>query len=225
MNPLESWREEQRSSFLYRACARAEDGTVRAELFRRLGPALELGRSFVRSEHQRSFSALLLLWRGIGEFVVRQPRYRFLFGPVSISADYQRLSRALMARFLIDHLRDPELARLVRPRRPFRALRHHRRAVTPPADLDEISSLIAHLEADQKGIPVLLRQYLKLGARVLGLNLDPDFSEVLDALVLVDLCRTAPRVLERYLGHAGARSFLAHHRGRDGVGTAPAGRQ
>jgi len=36
MNPLDNWREEQRSSFLYRACARAEEGTVRAELFRRL---------------------------------------------------------------------------------------------------------------------------------------------------------------------------------------------
>ena len=36
MNPHESWREEQRSAFLYRACAEAEAGTVRAELFVRL---------------------------------------------------------------------------------------------------------------------------------------------------------------------------------------------
>jgi len=36
MNPRESWREEQRSAFLYRACAAAEAGTVRAELFQRL---------------------------------------------------------------------------------------------------------------------------------------------------------------------------------------------
>ena len=31
-NPLESWVEEQRSAYLYRACAEAESGTVRAEL-------------------------------------------------------------------------------------------------------------------------------------------------------------------------------------------------
>jgi VIT1/CCC1 family predicted Fe2+/Mn2+ transporter len=36
MNPLSSWQEEQRSAFLYRVCAEAEDAEARAELFRRL---------------------------------------------------------------------------------------------------------------------------------------------------------------------------------------------
>ncbi len=31
-----------------------------------LKPAIELGRSFVRAEYQRSFAPMLLLWRGIG---------------------------------------------------------------------------------------------------------------------------------------------------------------
>ena len=35
-NPLESWTEEQRSAYLYRACAEAEAGTPRADLFTRL---------------------------------------------------------------------------------------------------------------------------------------------------------------------------------------------
>ena len=35
-NPLESWTEEQRSAYLYLACAEAEAGTPRAELFTRL---------------------------------------------------------------------------------------------------------------------------------------------------------------------------------------------
>ena len=40
-NPLENWTEEQRSALLYRVCAEAEAGSVRAELFRRLaGEAL-----------------------------------------------------------------------------------------------------------------------------------------------------------------------------------------
>jgi vacuolar iron transporter family protein len=40
-NPLESWIEEQRSAHLYRACAEAEAGTPRADLFTRLaGEAL-----------------------------------------------------------------------------------------------------------------------------------------------------------------------------------------
>ena len=40
-NPLEGWTEEQRSAFLYRACAEAEAGTPRAELFRRLAGEAE----------------------------------------------------------------------------------------------------------------------------------------------------------------------------------------
>lgn len=181
------------------------------ELFSRLGPALELGRSFIRPEYQRSFSALLLLWRGIGEFVVRHPQYRVLMGPVSISAEYQLLSRTVIATFLLRHLRHPELARFVRPRRPFHVPFRYRRTASKLADIEQVSSLVAHLEVDQKGIPVLLRQYLKLGAQVLGLNVDPEFSNVLDALVLVDLTRTDPRVLGRYLGSEGTRSFLAYH--------------
>ena len=35
-NPLESWAEEQRSAYLYLACAEAEAGTPRADLFTRL---------------------------------------------------------------------------------------------------------------------------------------------------------------------------------------------
>src|SRR5690606_21062494 len=47
-------------------------------------PGLELGRSFVQAKYQRSYMPLLLLWRGIGTFVARNPQYARLFGPVSI---------------------------------------------------------------------------------------------------------------------------------------------
>jgi vacuolar iron transporter family protein len=50
MNPLESWAEEQRSAFLYRACADAESGTVRAELFRRLAGEAEAQAAIWRAQ-------------------------------------------------------------------------------------------------------------------------------------------------------------------------------
>ena len=43
------------------------------DLIDALTPALELGRSFVRHEYQRDYLPLLLLWRGIGRFVVQSP--------------------------------------------------------------------------------------------------------------------------------------------------------
>jgi VIT1/CCC1 family predicted Fe2+/Mn2+ transporter len=50
VNPLDSWAEEQRSAYLYRACADAENGTVRAELFRRLAGEAEAQAAIWRAQ-------------------------------------------------------------------------------------------------------------------------------------------------------------------------------
>jgi hypothetical protein len=79
-------------------------------------------------------------------------------------------------------------------------------------DISEVSSLVSEIEEDQKGVPILLKQYLKLGSRLLGFNVDPEFGDVVDGLLLTDLALTDPRILKRYMGEEGARSFLEHHR-------------
>jgi hypothetical protein len=71
--------------------------------------------------------------------------------------------------------------------------------------------LIASLEPDGKGMPVLLRQYLKLDARVLGISVDPQFGYVVDALMAVDLLRVNPGILRRYFGDHGLPAYLQHH--------------
>jgi len=67
------------------------------------------------------------------------------------------------------------------------------------------------VEPDQKGIPVLLRQYLRLGGKLLGFNEDASFSHALDGLLLLDLARVEPKTLRRYMGHEGVEKFLAYH--------------
>ena len=80
------------------------------------------------------------------------------------------------------------------------------------ADIESLSTLVADLEPDGKGAPVLLRQYLKLGGRMLGFNVDADFGNALDCLVLVDLRKTNPRVLRKYMSDAGWERFAQAHR-------------
>jgi putative hemolysin len=186
------------------------------QLFRSMGPALEMGRSFVCSQYQRSASGLFLLWRGIGQFVARYPRYRVLFGPVSISSAYTQVSRELMVDFikLGDHMHP--LSHFVKARHPFSQRRRASLESGLPdlrffGDIDEISGLVADLEPDQKGVPVLFKQYLKLGGRMLGFNVDPQFSGVLDGLILVDLLRTDVKILSRYLGAPQTSAFLSQH--------------
>jgi putative hemolysin len=188
----------------------------RPELIERIGPALELGRSFIRAEYQRSYAPLLLLWKGIGRYIVRNPRYRTLFGPVSISKDYRDLSRRLMVSYLKAHCLRSDLAGSVRPRtthreRLLKGLDTDAAMTVMGQDIDELSSLIAEIEPDGKGVPVLLRQYLKLGGGIAGFNVDKQFNNVLDALIMVDLARTDPKVLQRYLGKDGVEAFLSYH--------------
>jgi len=193
----------------------------KAELLDRLNPALEMGRSFVRPEYQRSYAPLLLLWKGIGHFLVRHPNYRYLFGPVSISNSYQTVSRELMVNFLKLHHAMPEAENFATPRHPFKPKKPLRLGLGHGTDTgigellrndEEVSSLIADLEPDQKGIPVLIRQYLKLGAKFLAFNVDRGFGDCVDGLLVVDLLHTEGRVLERYMTKAGYASFRNHHR-------------
>lgn len=179
---------------------------------RSLGPALELGRSFVSSAYQRDFGALLLLWKGIAQYVACNPQYRVLFGPVSISREYRPASHALLIDFLRRHCFDEQLARLIRPRRAFRRT-HSLAALSGDlarlGDLDDVSQLLEEIEPDGKGAPVLLRQYLKLGGRLACFNVDESFSGVVDGLIVVDLMRTEPKVLQKYMGREQAAAFLA----------------
>ncbi|HKQ62390.1 MAG TPA: GNAT family N-acetyltransferase, partial [Candidatus Polarisedimenticolaceae bacterium] len=180
------------------------------ELLPTMGPALELGRSFVRPERQRSYAPLLLLWRGIAEQVLREPRYATLFGPVSISADYSAASQRVILDFLRENRLVHDWSRWVRARNPL--VPSSTRTATPRlADLRAVSHLVAQSEADRKGVPVLLRHYLQLGGSLLGCNVDPAFSNVLDLLVVVDLRRTPLRTLARYMGRERGARFLEEH--------------
>ena len=92
----------------------------RPEFFHRLGPAVELGRSFIVREFQKDYSALFVLWQAISRAVAARPDSPILFGAASISANYSDISRQLIADFITAHRFDAELARLVVSKRPFR---------------------------------------------------------------------------------------------------------
>jgi putative hemolysin len=187
-----------------------------ARLFEKLGPALELGRSFVRPEYQRQYAPLLLLWKGIARLVAARPEIPVLFGAVSISNDYNQASREMIYRFFESRMQEGDLAGLIEPRRKFRPalLRQWdcRAMCRALRDLDELSQPITDVELDGKGLPILLRQYAKIGGKLLGFNVDRKFSNVLDGLVVVDLRQTDQTVLERYMGKESAAKFRSIHR-------------
>ncbi len=178
------------------------------------GSALELGRSFIREEYQRNFAPLLALWRGICCYVVRHPQYRVLFGPVSISNDYLPTSRLMLIDFLKQHHLDENLSKLIKARNGVK--RRHPLAglsqeIVRDSSLDNFSNLLSGIEPDRKGIPVLIRQYIKFGGKLLGFNLDPHFGNVIDGLIMVDLPKTELKTLQRYMGKDEAISYTRLH--------------
>jgi len=180
-----------------------------------LGNFIELGRSFIRIEYQKQYSMLLLLWKGIAQFIIRNPQYKNLYGPVSISNDYNVISKNLIYNFFRNKHGRTDLSKRVKPRQPFRPKRikprHQKYLYAPLKDIEDVSILISEIEKDGKGIPVLLRHYMKLNAKLLSFNVDEDFSSVLDGLILVDLTETNGRYLKRFMGNEGYNTFTKYH--------------
>ena len=175
-----------------------------------LRESVELGRSWVRAEYQRQPLPLALLWKGISAWLARHPEVRYLIGPVSISNHFSSVSKAVLTEYLTRHCFDAELARHVRPRKQFR---YRPVAGTAPTDappgllgagldsLDALSRLIADIEPAGRGLPVLLRQYLRQNGRLIGFNLDPAFSNALDGFLVLragELPGQMQRLLARY---------------------------
>lgn len=77
--------------------------------------------------------------------------------------------------------------------------------------VEGISALVAGFERDEKGIPTLLKHYLKLNGVLLSFNVDPAFSHVVDGLIMVDLTKTEQKLLARFLTQEGVETFLKFH--------------
>lgn len=177
-----------------------------------MGKSIEMGRSVIAQQYQKSMSALLLLWKGIATFVHQNPDYTHLFGPVSISNDYSDTARQLLAQSMTLHHYDNNCAEYVMPSNPLPE--HHRdwntSMLTALGDLQLLSRVIARID-EGKGVPVLLRQYLSLNGKLVCFNVDPAFNNALDGLITVDLRDVQEKTLARYMGREQTHEYLTYH--------------
>lgn len=184
-------------------------------LMEKIPPAIEMGRSFIRTEYQKAYTSLFLLWKGISAFIGHNPHYRVLFGPVSITNEYREASRCMILASMRQTCMADDLAYLVKPKFPPKppkrsewCLKEYMEYLN---DIDQVAGYVAEIEPDGKDIPVLLRQYLKLSGRLLAFNVDPDFSSVVDGLIMVDLSQSSPKTLRRYMGNEVAEAYFKYH--------------
>ncbi|KMT65312.1 lysophospholipid acyltransferase family protein [Catenovulum maritimum] len=158
---------------------------------------LEMGRSFILPKYQKSYYSLLLLFKGIAHFVNQKPEYQTLYGTVSLSTEYEKLSVYLIERFLVTDSKD------VTPKQAFNyppvpELDSYLNQY--PKDIASLEWLIKQIEPDGKGLPVLLKQYYQLGAKFHCLGIDPNFAQTPGLLLSVHLPSAPERLLKLYLG-------------------------
>lgn len=165
---------------------------------------LELGRAFITKAYQRHPAALDTLWMGLGRYLTANPQYRYLYGTVSVSNEYTALSRALILSYLKSNRMHPDLQHEVKakcaPQNMDLLSEDARLLPTAMEDPKLLTSIISKIEPDGKGIPVLLRQYLRLGGTMAAFNIDHDFGDTLDCFVIVEPCAIDTRLRQRYLG-------------------------
>ncbi|MBB1356413.1 GNAT family N-acetyltransferase, partial [Pseudoalteromonas sp. SR45-5] len=136
-------------------------------------PCLEMGRSFIVQKHQGSYHGLLLLFKGIGAFMAQNPRYRTLYGTVSLSKLYDPRSVAIIDHAMVNNKQG------VSANTPFNNKLHPEFEDfinDHTLNIGHVSALVMGIEEDKKDIPILLKQYHKLGAQFHCMAIDSNFN-------------------------------------------------
>lgn len=174
-----------------------------------LNSSIELGPLFIAADYQRHPLGLVLLWRGVLALLISRPKYRYLMGPVSMSGHYSAASKWVIINYIKQNFWQKEFAKWVVPRNGLSVLGRPQvsqqliRGISRESLIDK---LLRDIEPGGAGIPVLIRKYLQLSGRVLAFNIDPDFNDSLDALLMVDL-RNISREKIDLVAHEFADSF------------------
>ena len=154
-----------------------------------LRQSIELGRSFITTDYQRKPTSLLMLWRGIFHTLLSHHDYRYLVGPVTISGEFQRSSKTIILNHLQQQCFNHEIAAQVHPRTGAEGIDAPIDAslIKGVENIALVDKIVSDIEKDERCIPVLIKKYLQLGSEVVGFNVDHDFCDALDALMVLDI--------------------------------------
>uniref|UniRef100_UPI0032170FAB lysophospholipid acyltransferase family protein n=1 Tax=uncultured Draconibacterium sp. TaxID=1573823 RepID=UPI0032170FAB len=177
-----------------------------------LSESIELGRSFVIKEYQRKPMPLFLLWKGILFFLLKNMEYRYLIGPVSISNNYSKVSKDLIIRFIMQNHLNWEMARYIKPRNHYKFKSDNADLnvlmENMERDINRLDKTIGDLDYLNSGLPVLLKKYIKLNAKIIGFNVDPKFNNCLDGLIVLDVYDVPKNTIESLSKEANDGSIL-----------------
>lgn len=171
---------------------------MKSQIHNVLSSSIELGRSFIVKEYQKKASSLVTLWKGIMHVLLKYDKCRYLIGPVSISNDFSETSKLLIAEYLQKRNSNSQFSKFVVPINGFKGkkIKNIAKYIDSIPSIDLLDKLVSDLEDDLNGIPILIKKYTQLNGKVLAFNLDPDFNNTLDGLLLLDLQEVPENAIE-----------------------------
>ena len=177
------------------------------DLFPYLKESIELGRSFVQPRYQGKRS-LDYLWYGIGAYLQKRPEIKYMYGPVSLSNAFPGETKNMIASFYSSLFGNEK--ELVQPRSPFVFTQDEDfsayRGVSDESEYRKAFSVLKEKLANfGVRVPTLYKQYVELcepgGCEFLAFNIDKDFSDCIDALVMVHVDAIREKKRQRYISH------------------------
>lgn len=175
---------------------------IKDDMSEMLMQTMELGRSFVIMEYQRKPMPLFLLWKGILYFTLKNPEYRYWMGPVSISDGYSSTSKEMIIKFIMANYFDWQLAKSITPRNSYKFKTDDQNLnvimQSMDSDINSLDKFIGDVDEMNSGLPVLLKKYIKLNAKIIGFNVDPQFNNCLDGLIALDTFNIPTNTIESF---------------------------
>lgn len=161
-------------------------------------PMLEIGRSFVVPDYQKNHHSLFLLWCGISRYLKQHPRFRRLYGLVSMSRLYDARAMAVMRDVLLEPRADVSAGEPYNPDlgEPWQAFLESVRPLT----MKDLSRMVKALEGDEKDVPALIRHYHKLGATFHEMAIDTCFNNTPGLLIRLNAPQIPAKYMKMYFG-------------------------
>ena len=154
-----------------------------------LKETIELGRSFVSVDYQKDILPLMLLLKGLMETIMRHPNMNYFIGPVSISSWYPKFYQSLMVYYVTTKHTNEEMSKLFHPKTPFEPdFNKCDVNILLEKNMDTVDKFDRYLMKLSNGdyrMPTLFKKYLKINSKFLCFNVDPDFNDTLDGLLLL----------------------------------------
>lgn len=150
-----------------------------------------LGRAFVTEAHQQKPFPLFLLWQGIKMHIKTFPEAKYIIGQTSLPNSFHPYSKNLIVSYLCKHHSHPTYFGLFNAFNPFESnsnfLIDRWIANSTSEDFKRLDKLVECIEPDGNKIPMLFKRYIEQNATCVGINIDPDFNNSIDILMLTDI--------------------------------------